>query len=265
MRFVRSGIVSRSSLWLSLIVLALPFTGVAFLLYETVGFDWSELNEAAWRASLTVTLYVTLTSTFLSLVIGTWLARTIYMRRSMWLASFLKWPMFVPHVAAAYLFYLLFSGGFPVYGLIEANERHHLVVILTYVWKEVPFVFLMVVGTYGQLNPGYLDMAKTLQLKPLEQFRVAEWPFLIKPLLDSFWVLVAFISFAYEVPALLGVTYPELLGVLAYERLTTGLFLNAFESYAVALAWTLFIFSGVIASYALTAKRRRRIERGVRR
>nr|WP_251130849.1 ABC transporter permease [Exiguobacterium sp. s157] len=265
MRFVRSGTVSRSSLWLSLFVLALPFTGVAFLIYETIGFDWSELNDAAWRASLAVSLYVTVVSTVLSLVIGTWLARSVYRHRSTWLASLLRWPMFIPHVAAAYLFYLLFSGVFPFYGLIEANERHHLVVIFTYVWKEVPFVFLMVIGTYAQLNRGYLDMAKTLQLTPFKQFKLAEWPFLVKPLLDSFWVLVAFISFAYEVPALLGVTFPELLGVLAYERLTTGLFLNAYESYAVALIWTLFIFIGVISSYAVTAKRRRRIERGVRR
>lgn len=257
--------MSRSSLWLSLFVLTLPFTGILFLIRETIGFDWSQLNDEAWRSSLAVTLYVTTVSTLISLVLGTWLARAIYMKRSMWLASLLKWPMFVPHVAAAYLFYLLFSGGFPFYGLIEANERHHLVVILTYVWKEVPFVFLMVSGTYAQLNRGYLDMAKTLQLKPFAQFRVAELPFLIKPLLDSFWILVAFISFAYEVPALLGVTFPELLGVLAYERLTTGLFLNAFESYAVALVWTSMIVAGVIASYALTAKRRRRIERGVSR
>ena len=108
--------MSRSSLWISLFVLALPFTGVAFLIYETVGFDWSELNDEAWRASLAVTLYVTLVSTAMSLVIGTWLARSVYRRRSTWLASLLRWPMFVPHVAAAVFFFVLLSSGVPVVG-----------------------------------------------------------------------------------------------------------------------------------------------------
>ncbi|TCI61350.1 MULTISPECIES: ABC transporter permease [unclassified Exiguobacterium] len=258
--------MSRGSVGLSVIVLLLPLAGLAFLAGETASFEWTSLwRDAAWRASLAVTLYVTLVSTTISLLIGTWLARTVRIREAVWLSALLKLPMFVPHVAGAYLFLLLFSGGFPFYGLVEANERHHFVIIFTYVWKEVPFVFLMMLGTYGQLNRGYLDMAKTLQLTRFEQFKVAEWPFLLKPLLDSFWILVAFISFAYEVPALLGVTFPELLGVLAYERLTTGLFLNANESYAVALVWTLLISVGAFVSYLVTAKRRRRIEKGVRR
>ncbi|WP_214889957.1 ABC transporter permease [Exiguobacterium sp. s142] len=258
--------MSRGSVGLSVIVLLLPLAGLAFLAGETASFEWTSLwRDAAWRASLAVTLYVTLVSTTISLLIGTWLARTVRIREAVWLSALLKLPMFVPHVAGAYLFLLLFSGGFPFYGLVEANERHHFVIILTYVWKEVPFVFLMMLGTYGQLNRGYLDMAKTLQLTRFEQFKVAEWPFLLKPLLDSFWILVAFISFAYEVPALLGVTFPELLGVLAYERLTTGLFLNANESYAVALVWTLLISVGAFVSYLVTVKRRRRIEKGVRR
>lgn len=258
--------MSRGSVVISLLVLSLPLYGLVFLAGETASFDWASLwQDEAWRASLGVTLYVTLVSTVLSLIIGTWLARTIHLHSGHRFKALLKLPMFVPHVASAYLFLLLFSGGFPFYGLIEANERHHIVVILTYMWKEVPFVYLMMIGTYGQLNPGYLDMAKTLQLSRFEQFKVAEWPFLLKPLLDSFWILVAFISFAYEVPALLGVTFPELLGVLAYERLTTGLFLNANESYAVALGWTLFISATAFATYLVTAKRRRRIEKGVRR
>lgn len=258
--------MSRSSVSLSMIILLLPLAGILFLVSETISFEWASLwRDESWRASLAVTLYVTFVSTVISLIIGTWLARTVRFRDGDRLMSLLKLPMFVPHVASAYLFLLLFSGGFPFYGLLEANERHHLVVILTYVWKEVPFVFLMMIGTYGQLNPGYLDIAKTLQLTRYEQFKTAEFPFLLKPLLDSFWILVAFISFAYEVPALLGVTFPEMLGVLAYERLTTGLFLNANESYAVALVWTLLLSVGSMSSYFATSKRRRRIEKGVRR
>lgn len=43
----------------------------------------------------------------------------------------------------------------------------------------------MMLGTYEQLNRGYVEMAKTLQLSPFDQFKHEELPFLMKPLLDS--------------------------------------------------------------------------------
>lgn len=92
--------------------------------------------------------------------------------------------MFVPHIAAAYLFCLLLSGTNGI-GWIETNERNYVTVILTYIWKETPFVFLMMLGTYEQLNRGYVEMAKTPQFSPFDQFKHGELPFLMKPLLDS--------------------------------------------------------------------------------
>lgn len=251
----------RGSVSLTVIVSILPLASLLFLGREAAGTDWSSLlTDETWRDSLLVTLYVVSVSTFTSLVLGTWLARSVSRSGSHILARLARLPMFVPHVAAAYLFLLLFADG-----IIAPNERHHLTVILTYVWKEVPFVFLMMLGTYEQMNRGYVEMAKTLKLSPFGQFRHAELPFLVKPLLDTFWILVAFISFAYEVPALLGVTYPKLLGVLAFERLSTGLYLEASEPYAVAFIWTLTVATGVFLSYVSTYRLRRRIERGVRR
>lgn len=255
----------RSSVILTIVVSVLPIASIVFLGREASGTDWSGiLTDETWRDSLFITLYVVGVSTILSLVIGTWLARMATQKSWRIVGRLLRLPMFVPHIAAAYLFWLLFSGG-AISGLIEANERNYVTVILTYAWKEIPFVFLMMIGTYEQINQGYRDVAKTLQLSPVHQFKHGELPFLVKPLLDAFWILVAFISFSYEVPALLGVTYPKLLGVLAYERLSTGLYLEASEPYAVALIWTLIVATGVFISYALTFRLRRRIERGVRR
>ncbi|WP_215112854.1 ABC transporter permease subunit [Exiguobacterium sp. s63] len=255
----------RSSVALTILVSLFPLTALLFLGIEATGTDWGALlTDETWRDSFVTTLYVVSVSTMLSLVFGTWLARTVVKQRWRFTSTILKIPMFVPHIAAAYLFWLLFSGA-NGFGGIEANERDYVTVILTYIWKEIPFVFLMMLGTYEQLNRGYVETSKTLQLSPYAQFKHAEFPFLIKPLLDSTWILVAFISFAYEVPALLGVTYPKLLGVLAYERLSTGLYLEATAPYAVALIWTCLVGFGVFVSYLMTASLRRRIERGVRR
>lgn len=255
----------RSSVALTILVSLLPLAALVFLGVESIGTDWRLLlSDETWRDSLFTTFYVVSVSTVLSLILGTWFARTVVKKGWHLTSTILKIPMFVPHIAAAYLFWLLFSGSGGI-GWIEANERNYATVILTYIWKETPFVFLMMLGTYEQLNRSYVETAKTLQLSPLDQFKHGELPFLIKPLLDSTWILVAFISFAYEVPALLGVTYPKLLGVLAYERLSTGLYLEATEPYAVALVWTCLVGIGVFTTYFFTASVRRRIERGVRR
>lgn len=265
MSYARSGRVLRSSVALTILVSFLPLAALLFLGMEALGTDWGALlTDETWRDSLFTTLYVVSVSTTLSLFFGTWVARTVVKQKWRFTSTVLKIPMFVPHIAAAYLFWLLFSGSNGFLG-IEANERDYVTVILTYVWKETPFVLLMMIGTYEQLNPGYVETAKTLQLSPYAQFKHAEFPFLIKPLLDSTWILIAFISFAYEVPALLGVTYPKLIGVLAYERLSTGLYLEATEPYAVALIWTCLVGFGVFVTYVITASIRRRIERGVRR
>nr|WP_251126682.1 MULTISPECIES: ABC transporter permease subunit [unclassified Exiguobacterium] len=265
MPYVRNGHVLRSSVALTIVLSLLSLVSIVFLGMEAVGTDWASLlTDETWRDSLFMTLYVVSVSTILSLIIGTWLARTAVQQKWRITSSVIRIPMFVPHIAAAYLILLFFSGPFGS-GWIEANERDYVTVILTYIWKETPFVFLMMLGTYEQLNRGYLETAKTLQLSPVEQFKHAEFPFLIKPLLDATWIMIAFVSFAYEVPALLGVTYPKLLGVLAYERLSTGLYLEASEPYAVALVWTWVVGCGVCISYWLTSSIRRRIERGVKR
>ncbi|MGA9467075.1 MAG: ABC transporter permease, partial [Exiguobacterium marinum] len=151
----------RSSVALTIVLSLLSLVSIVFLGMEAVGTDWASLlTDETWRDSLFMTLYVVSVSTILSLIIGTWLARTAVQQKWRITSSVIRIPMFVPHIAAAYLILLLFSGPFGS-GWIEANERDYVTVILTYIWKETPFVFLMMLGTYEQLNRGYLEMAKT--------------------------------------------------------------------------------------------------------
>ena len=120
----------------------LPLPVLVFLGIESTGTDWgSLLTDETWRDSFITTLYVVSVSTGLSLVIGTWLARTVVPKGWRFLSSVLRLLMFVPHIAAAYLFCLLLSGTNGI-GWIETNERNYVTVILTYIWKERPFVFL---------------------------------------------------------------------------------------------------------------------------
>ncbi|MBR2680309.1 MAG: sugar ABC transporter permease, partial [Exiguobacterium sp.] len=115
----------RSSVTVTIMVSLLPLPALVFLGIESTGTDWgSLLTDETWRDSFITTLYVVNVSTGLSLVIGAWLARTVVQKGWRFLSSVLRLPMFVPHIAAAYLFWLLFTGTNGI-GWIEANERNY--------------------------------------------------------------------------------------------------------------------------------------------
>ncbi|WP_171051797.1 ABC transporter permease [Alteribacter natronophilus] len=182
--------------------------------------------------SLVFSLYVTAVSTLISIVIGTVLARGmfVYLRGRSW--KWLAWlPMLFPHFVAAYLILLFFSqsgwtasllyqagvidtpGQFPVL----TNDRYGIGLILTYVWKEVPFVMLMMLPVFYEMNHRLKDAAATLGGGRYRQFMDLEWHYLKPALLETSVIIFVFIIGAFEVPYLIGATYPKMLPVLSYE------------------------------------------------
>ena len=90
-------------------------------------------------------------------------------------------------------------------------------IILTYVWKEIPFVILMLLPVYEQLSHSQRELVYTLGGKEGAVFRYVEWPYVFPVLLETFFIIFSFVLSAYEVPALLGTTYPKMLSVLSYD------------------------------------------------
>ncbi|GFH37781.1 ABC transporter permease subunit [Streptomyces pacificus] len=135
----------------------------------------------------------------------------------------------VPHLLAAAAFGLLLSGA----GLLSRLARAagwtdgaadfpalvggpgHTAVLLTYVWKEAPFVTIMLLAAYTPAVRDLETAARTLGAGRLRRLRHVTLPLLAPALTEACLLVFAFTFAAYEIPALLGATAPRALPVEA--------------------------------------------------
>ncbi|WP_201716608.1 ABC transporter permease [Rossellomorea arthrocnemi] len=223
----------------------IPGLGIVLAILESVegrGFisfeHYRELfEEDRFIPSVLFSLTVTGVSTILSLFIGLGIVKAFTPLLKETKHKLLVWiPMLVPHFVWAYLVYLLFnqSGFFSnaagLLGWIDDRSQFPVLVqdgkglgiMLTYVWKEVPFVTLMLLPVYATLSKRYKEVASLLGAGSYQTFRVAELPFIFPVLIETGAILFAFIFTAFEVPKLLGATSPQMLAILSYDWFYSG-------------------------------------------
>lgn len=204
--------------------------------------------------SLLLTFRVAFLSSLAAGVLGVLVSVCLFMlgksakrsRNSVW-QRFFQLPMLIPHLVGAYLMVLLFmqSGWFSrllaSIGLIDEitdfpvliNEPFGWGIIITYAWKEAPFISLMVYPVLLRIHNSWRDASRV--------FGAGEWKFIceiVLPLIMPAWISATFIVFvftfaAFEVPFLLGVTYPSLLPVYSFQLYTSGGLIDRPEALAV--------------------------------
>ena len=222
-------------------------------------------------ASLALTLWIALTSTLLSSVLG--LASALFLRRLMWGK---QWATFVfqlnlpiPHsVGAVAMLLLLGQSGLlarvaKLAGLIDApsdfpaltHDPLALGIILEYAWKSSTFIGITVLASLITLGDEYEAVAQTLGAGAWQRFRRVILP-LVTPSLVSAAVLVfAFAFGSFEVPYLLGQRYPSALPVLAY-RSYVDVDLNARpEAMAISMVIAIITTASVLAYMVFARKR----------
>jgi putative spermidine/putrescine transport system permease protein len=264
----------------------IPGLGIVLALLEsvrsegniTLGHYVDLFEEKRFMTSFLFSLTVTSISTILSLCIGLGIVKSFSPLLKENKHKLLVWiPMLVPHFVWAYLVYLLFnqsgffSNMFGLAGWIDDRsqfptlvmDRNGIGIILTYVWKEVPFVTLMLLPVYTTLSKSYKEIASLLGAGSYKAFWVAEWPFIFPVLVETGAILFAFIFSAFEVPQLLGVTSPQMLSILAYDWFYSGSWIDrplAFTSLVLVglgigvVMWLLIYF---------TNKKRMHITKGI--
>ncbi|WP_020006833.1 ABC transporter permease [Salinicoccus albus] len=197
-----------------------------------------------------ISLYVTVTSTLLSILIGLGITRLLYRFFTSVKWKYIVWvPIIIPHFVAAYLVFILFSQsgllstvlhGVNGFGLPFplVNDQGYIGVILTYIWKEVPFVVLMLLPIYQQIDQRFEDVVRTLGGNTWQVWKTVELPWVGPVLLETGLIIFAFVIAAYEVPALLGVTYPKMFSVLVYEWFYEGSWENRPLAQALMIVLT---------------------------
>ncbi|MEA3321593.1 MAG: ABC transporter permease subunit [Bacillota bacterium] len=233
-------------------------------------------NEA-FLESLKYSLLIAFISTTLSLILGLLLTKFLFETLKNHLARTVVWlPMLFPHFVWGYMMILLFSqtGWFSTLlhelSLIDSpdqfpvltNDRYGIGIIITYTLKEIPFVVLMLLPVYAQLNRDLPNVVKTLGGNKWHVFKTVEWPWLFPVLMEAGLIVFAFILAAFEVPYLLGTTYPKMVSVLAYEWFYQGDWSKRPESFAVMMTVTAIIFGMLIILLSLVSRSRYRMMKG---
>lgn len=201
----------------------------------------TELSLDAYREVLTdkdfldsflLTVYVAGSSTVISTVLAVLAALALRRSSGRLSAVIFQLPITIPHLVAAVGIALVVSQTglgarlAAALGLIgEPKEfpallydRYSVGIILTYVWKEVPFVALVVLaalrGVAGELE----DVARTLGASAWQRFWYVVFPVISPGIIAASLIVFAFTFGAFEVPYLLGKTYPTILPVMAYNE-----------------------------------------------
>lgn len=193
----------------------------------------SERYAPQFWSGLWLTLWVSLVSTALSAVLAVFAALMI---RSTGVGKRLATFLFqlnlpIPHVVAAIGIVFVFSQsgllsrlgaaaglfGSPADFPVLVRDGFGIGIILAYVWKELPFVGVIVLAVLTSLGEDYEQVAASLGANAWQRFRHVVLPLIMPGLLSASVIVFAFTFGSYEVPAILGVRANRLLPVLALD------------------------------------------------
>ncbi len=190
------------------------------------------LGDEDFVDSLLLTLYVSGVSTGLSTVLAVLAALALRRSRGRLSAVVFQLPITIPHlVAAVGIALVVAQTGLgarlaAALGLIgEPKEfpallydRHSVGIILTYVWKEVPFIALVVLASLRGVASELEEVARTLGAGAWQRFWYVVFPVISPSVVAASLLVFAFTFGAFEVPYLLGKSYPTMLPVMAYNE-----------------------------------------------
>ena len=222
------------------------------------------VQDPDFSRSLGLTLYIAAASTVIAAGLGVAAALSLLSMAGRYpVVHFIfQIPLTVPHlvIAVAVVFMMsptgLLSRMATAVGLIDGSSAFPLLIndpwgigIMTaYVWKEIPFIALMVLAVLKNAGLELLDVGRTLKAGPWQRFRYIVLPLILPGLGAASLIVFAFTFGAFEVPYLLGQTYPMMLPVQAYknysdvdlmarpEGIATGIIIAAGVAVAIVLS-----------------------------
>ena len=194
------------------------------------------LSDPAFGPALILSLWIAFAATIVSAVLA--IAASLFLRQTSIgrrLGTYLfQLNLAIPHIVGAVAMLLLLSQSGLISRLTHAvgltadtssfpaivNDRWGIAIIAEYVWKEVPFIGVVVLAALAGGTRDYEDLARTLGAGWRQRFRHVILPFIAPGVLSTSIIVFAFSFAAYEVPFLLGQPYPATLSVLAYLSYT---------------------------------------------
>ncbi len=232
------------------------------------------LGDPDFFTSFGLTLYIAAVSTFLAALISVAAALALarLARRYRLVHFVFQVPLTVPHlVIAVAVMFMLSPAGLVARaavgaGLIQTpaefpllvNDRWSIGIILTYVWKEIPFITLMLLAVLQNAGRELLDAGRTLKADTWQRFRYIVLPTIFPALGAASLIVFAYTFGAFEVPYLLGRTYPMTLPVWAYKHYSDIDLLARPEGIATGILIAGMVAAAVVTAQALTRAARKK-------
>lgn len=228
------------------------------------------LRNPDFIASFLLSVHIAVTATLISALIA--VAAALVLRQSFagrGVINFLfQLNLTVPHLVGAIGILYLFSqsGSFArlaaAAGLIARPgefpamvfDPHAIGIILLYVWKEVPFIGVIVLANMQAIGQDYEAVARSLGASRWQSIRHVLLPLILPGVLSASVMVFAFSFGAYEIPAVLGAHHPAALPVLAYRSYTDADL--AARPEAMAMAVVIALLSVLMIALYLRATRR---------
>ncbi len=237
--------------------------------------DWSAyisvFTDKEFYLSFLLTFHIAFTSTVISSILA--IGAALLLRRQFVgraIVNFLfQLNLTVPHLVGAIGILYLFSqsGSFArlaaEWKLIAGPsdfpalvfDPYAIGIILQYVWKEVPFIGVIILANMQSLGEDYESVARSLGASRWQSFRHVLLPLIFPGVLSASVMVFAFTFGAYEIPAILGANYPAALPVLAYRKYTDVDL--AARPEAMAMAILIALLSAVMIYFYIRYSRRR--------
>jgi putative spermidine/putrescine transport system permease protein len=124
---------------------------------------------------------------------------------------------------------------------VLVRDRYGIGIILNYVSKEIPFLLLLMLSVLRSQPDEYGTVAENLGATRWQTLRYVTLPLVLPALLAGSLLVFAFVFGAYEVPALLGVSFPRMLSVLALEFFRNADLNNRAEGMAISVMMALIV------------------------
>lgn len=281
----------KSLAWMRPYLLLLPAVGVIGVLFggglvlaflQSVGLigilGEPQLTFDAYQAAFTnpdfgrslgLSLYIAFAATGLSTILSIGLA-LLLRSAGRWASAACQITLPIPHlVGVTGIFLLLAPSGWLARGLyalgwiqsdqdipLLVNDPANIGVLAHFLWKEIPFMTLILLAVLRGINPNYEIQARALGANPWKCFWTVTLPLMKPGILSSSLIVFGFIFASFEVPFLLGSTRPQTLPVLVYRAFTDTDLARRPEAIALGLILS-FISMGIIVLYLwLTSNRR---------
>jgi ABC-type spermidine/putrescine transport system permease subunit I len=207
-----------------------------------------------YSTDILFTLFIVIVSTMLTALLSIAIAGALTLGETPWVIAVLRWlyrwPLFIPFIVAAQCMRTflakngLMNNSLVAMGVLEPLQTTSFLdwrgIIITFVWKQVPFVTLMLAGAMASLDRATIDAGRNLGASRLRVLIELVLPQVMQTLLVGLVLSFVTMLSVLSVPMMVAGSQPTMLTVDMAFRI------NSYGDYATANAL------GVI-SYAISA------------